>query len=92
MLQQRQNLVVSFDVWHNPFGVQWPSWKVKKLRTAAEAGNYFRDRVYGRPVEGLIVTEDGRCVDEMSRNIWCERCCASIRSCAHLSGSRTLAS
>jgi hypothetical protein len=51
--------------------LQWPSWKIKKSRTAAEAGNYFRDRVYGRPIEGIIVTEDGHCADEMNRNIWC---------------------
>lgn len=92
--QKRQNVHcwMSFDVWQTPFGLQWPSWKLKKLRTAAEAGNYFRDREYGRPVEGLIVTEDGHCADEMNRNIWCECCCACVRLCARSSGSGTLVS
>ena len=80
------------NMWQTPFGLQWPSWKLKKLRTAAEAGNYFRDRVYGRPIEGLIVTEEGHCVDEMNRNIWCEYCTASIRSGARFVGLGTLTS
>ena len=100
MLQQQQNLhcwihggaTCQTDMWHTRLDLQWPSWKLKKSRTAAEAGNYFRDREYGRPVEGLIVTEDGHCADEMNRNIWCECCCASTRSCAGLAGSGTLVS
>lgn len=50
---------------------QWASWRIKKSRTAAEATNYFRDRLYGRPIEGIVMTEDGHCADEMNRNIWC---------------------
>lgn len=29
-----------------------------------------RDRVYGHPIEGIVVTEDGHCADEMNRNMW----------------------
>ena len=45
--------------WHYSCFLQWPSWRNKKLEGLP--GNYFRDRVYGHPIEGLVMTEDGEC-------------------------------
>mmetsp|Transcript_4695 Transcript_4695/g.13492 ORF Transcript_4695/g.13492 Transcript_4695/m.13492 type:complete len:605 (-) Transcript_4695:890-2704(-) len=54
--------------WHYSCFLQWPSWRNKKLES--QPGNYFRDRLYGHPIEGLVMTEDGSCGDEMNRNLW----------------------
>ena len=45
--------------WHYSCFLQWPSWRNKKLESLP--GNYFRDRLYGHPIEGLVMTEDSEC-------------------------------
>jgi len=55
--------------WHYQCFLTWPA-SSNKLALNDKETNYFRDRVYGAPLVGLYMTEDGQCFDEMNRNVW----------------------